>query len=530
MTPEIVINHFLKRGLPDSVIEVLYYLLLREIEKGYPALAFNQKYEDLGPQSKYHDGLWLVFKKLIPNVLDAGRGTLTAPLKDVAALTKEDFIALFDLSIPTRFYETRLASLRRRIGISQDGLSLARKSDEPGYVTEFTDKLRTLKDELKDLKPTPSLAESYKQATKYETFLRLPQFWHDLLNFNVSFDLPNRNRHCHILGAPGTGKTSLIKKLVYRDMQTDEAVIVMAPKGNLISTLARLPSNRTIWVNDWSQVGLNLLDLDPSLFVWVLESLLESEPTPRQKAFLLYCTDAVKNLAELKAFLKKKPPEEYKEVPASISWRLDLLLKQSPAIDSIFSRETNLDILDVMDSGKVLLLDTQALGEAGSSIVGRFIVALISLSIKKRRNKRLVYVYLDEFPQYITDHIAYMLDMAREANVCLILAHQTLAQLSPRLKASIHNTALKFAGKCNYDDSREMGREMSVDPDTLKNQPDFQFMLYGLNNPFPIKITWDEIDKLATSHANHFNAPQLRMVAEPEAQYTPDPGTGTSME
>jgi hypothetical protein len=505
VTPETVLKPLLKHfDIPPSVVNLLYLLLLREIQKDYPSLDYTPEFETdhEEPALRYAKGLIFIFERL-PKIYDVTEGKLSATLFNVSELTLDDATeVLYDLCTPVHQlrYEARRERYEQIIASSYD-----------------TFELRNAKDQLKKLKE-PKITP------------HLTQFWRDLLFFNVSFELPYRNEHCHILGAQGTGKTSLIKKLVYQDMQTDAAVIVMAPKGNLITTLAGLPSDRTIWVKDWSEVGLNLLDLDPSLFVWVLESLLESEPTSRQKAFLLYCTKHVKNLTELKAFLQKKPPDEFKDVPMSISWRLGLIPED---VEQIFSRPTNIDIRDVMDSGKVLLLDTKRLGEAGSPLIGRCIVALISLCIKKRKNKRFCYVYLDEFPQYVTDHVAYMLDMAREANVCLHLAHQTLAQLTPRLKASVHNSAIKFVSRCNASDAAEMGREIRVDAEVLQSQPRLQFMFYGLTKPFPIKINWDDVDRIATTYREHFRsphvehgAPLLLKAVEPEKKYTPDEKKG----
>ena len=497
-----------KYEIPDSVVRLLYLLLEREIQKGYPSLSYSpehDKAEDRHPAIRFAKGLDHIFSRLtrLPKIYDKSDSKFSTSIFTIGGFNQYDINYLYSLRTPVeryRYYREE-ARYKRQLAILEEGIHDNYSKEDKGWIRA---RLRETKQNLKDLK------EPGRDAY-------LTQFWSDLLYFNVSFDLPNRNRHCHILGVPGSGKTSLIKKLVYQDMQSDGAVIVMSPKGNLISTLSRVPCDRTIWIEDWSDVGLNLLDLDPALFVWVLESLLESDPSPRQKAYLLYATTKVKNLTELEAFLNTKPPEEYKDVPLSIKWRLDILLKGSPTVRDIFSRDTNLDILDVMDSGKVLLLDTQSLGEAGSSLVGRFIVALISLSIKKRKNKRPCYCYLDEFPQYITEHLEYMLDLAREANLGLHLAHQNLAQLSPRLKASVHNSALKWVGKVNYDDSREMGREMGVDPDTLKNQPDFQFMFYGFPKAFPIKINWYDVDNLATAHADHFT-PQQSMPKQTKVE------------
>lgn len=510
MTPEDVLRPFLKRfDVPETVVRLLYLLLQREIENGYQSLGSPVFDDPAEPGLRFTQGLIHIFSQL-PKIYDLDDSKFFAPIVSLAGLA-DDPSYFYSLRTPTEYFSYLKAQRNYKTEINhlQNVLDNRVSGQDVSYERWL---LRRAKENLKDLQPP--------DRTPY-----LTAFWIDLLNFNVSFDLPHRNEHCHILGAPGTGKTELIKKLVYQDMRAG-SVIVMAPKGNLISTLAKLPHD-SIWINDWSQVGLNLVELGTDLLIWVFEALLDTEPTPKQKAFL-YTASSVKTLTEFR--LKLKTPEPtYRETAEQIAWRLDLLLS-NPVIEGIFSRPTNIDIRKIMDEGKVLLLDTQSLGEIGSPFIGRFIVALIALATKTRQNKNPAYVYLDECPVYITEHIEQLLDMAREANVCLHLAHQTLAQLSPRLKASIHNTAIKFVSRCNYDDASEMAKQMNLSAEVLKNQPRLQFMLSAFKNPIPIKIIPGEIDRFATSHREHFISPHPVSTEIKSTDIPPDPGTGASME
>lgn len=311
---------------------------------------------------------------------------------------------------------------------------------------------------------------------------------------------PARFEHTHILGATGTGKTELLKQLIADDVETNASVIVMAPKGNLIRTLARmttLDADRLILIEPDAHVALNLFDLGPELLIYVFESLLESEPTPKQKAFLNQMK--VKNLAEFRAFLKKKHDNLYSKTAEEMQWRLDLLLS-NPLIEQMFSHpHTQVYMDEIMSAGKVLLIDTslKKLGEIGSSFFGRFFIALIALATERREPPlRPVYVYIDECATYLTDYLESLLDRAREAKVGLTLAHQSLAQLTPKLEASIHNTALKYVGRCNDHDSKRMGAEMGVPHETLKNQQPLSFYFSGRGYRTQVRITAGLLDEL----------------------------------
>src|SRR6185436_17420689 len=72
------------------------------------------------------------------------------------------------------------------------------QSQAKSLVREAKRDLQEAKQDLKTLKPPEP--EPYT-----------PDIFDWLLRFEVSFALPHRNEHCHILGAPGTGKTELIK-------------------------------------------------------------------------------------------------------------------------------------------------------------------------------------------------------------------------------------------------------------------------------------------------------------------------------
>ncbi|MCH8333191.1 hypothetical protein IIC65_04600, partial [Candidatus Sumerlaeota bacterium] len=63
-------------------------------------------------------------------------------------------------------------------------------------------------------------------------------------------------------------------------------------------------------------------------------------------------------------------------------------------------------------------------------------------------NKRMpTFVYIDEAADYFDRNIGLILSQARKFNVGMVLAHQYIGQLDPKLQEAFSaNTSIKFAG------------------------------------------------------------------------------------
>jgi hypothetical protein len=80
-----------------------------------------------------------------------------------------------------------------------------------------------------------------------------------------------------------------------------------------------------------------------------------------------------------------------------------------------------------------------------------------------------VSVYVDEAQEYFDDNIETILNQARKYRVGLTLAHQTLDQLSPRLRSALFaNTSFKCAGGVSAKDARALSDELHTTPDFIE--------------------------------------------------------------
>lgn len=573
MKPEEVVEYFLPSRLPNSVLELLYYLLLQEVEQDYPAIRYWKQYEWFEPETKYKEGLRLVFKNLYLLALDVDAGTLIAPIKDMAGLSKEDFITLADLRIPTRYVELEQQKAKTQ-------LEKVEWDKHYGYNSPLPGELQRLRDATRSTYcPIESMAERCKNKSRADTFWELPQFWQNLLNFNVSFNVPSRNEHAMVVGKTGSGKTSLLQKLIYQDIQTDAAVIVMTVKGDMIPTLAQLaciPDERLVLIDPQHPIALNLFDLgdEDESAIELISNIFadaDAEVTNKQSTplhhlikLLLQYRDSNGQRATIRTLrnllISKTLPSEFQPYTAQLSqsgkdffrdsfhrpeftpskeqlfWRMEGLLKNSFTERMFCQPESGISFHDIMEKGKVLLVlaDEGPLGKEGSQFVLRLMLALVTIAAKNRKDnhERPCYVYCDEISAYLTSNVGTILKRCREKNVSLSLASQDLNDLG-ELESTIRtNTSTKFVGRCEEGDAKKMAGTMLLDPQTLYTQPKLHFYLKidAFKHSIPIKVLPGGFkEKPRTIHREH-PAPPLPIPTHEPEQSTPDPGTGTSME
>ena len=141
----------------------------------------------------------------------------------------------------------------------------------------------------------------------------------------------------------------------------------------------------------------------------------------------------------------------------------------TPAFERMFAQKANkLDLFQALQDGKIVLINTakELLKDEGSQLFGRFFIALLAQAALERSTidedeRTPTFVYVDEAQEYFDDSIETILNQARKYRVGLTLAHQTLDQLSPRLRAAIHsNTSLKCVGGVSARDARALADEL----------------------------------------------------------------------
>lgn len=294
-----------------------------------------------------------------------------------------------------------------------------------------------------------------------------------------------RLRHMHIVGATGTGKSTLLKSMICQDIDLGNGVGVLDPHGDLIDEiLASIPRSRVqdvILVDPSDEefpLSFNMLHAHSAIEREILSSDLvagfrrnstswgdqmNSVFANAITAFLDSSTGGT--LADLRRFLIEKgfrdeflqtvsdPSIRYywqKEYPllkttsiGPILTRLDTFLRPR-IIRNMVCQSKGLGFGDVLDTKKIILvkLSQGMIGRENSYLLGTLFVSKIHQASFARQNsadRPDFFLYIDEFHQILTPSMEEMLSGGRKYHVGLVLAHQNLQQLQK------HDNALSGA-------------------------------------------------------------------------------------
>ena len=330
----------------------------------------------------------------------------------------------------------------------------------------------------------------------------------------VRLSAEQRTRHTHIIGASGTGKSTLLFNLIRQDIENGEGVAVLDPHGDLIDRiLGVMPPERIGDVvlvdpsDEHFSVGFNILsahsNLEKNLLASDLIAVFQRLSTSwgdqmnsvLQNAILAFLeNDRRGTIADLRRFLIEPPfrNEFLKSVKdaevvyywqksfphlsgnksiGSILTRLDTFLAQKPIRHMVSQPENRLDFAHIMDSGKILLakLPEGLLGRENSYLLGTLIVSKFQQIAMSRQAQQAAvrkdfWLYIDEFANFITPSMAEILSGARKYRLGLTLAHHELHQLqrNPEVASAVmSHPYTRIVFRVGDEDAKKLGEGFS---------------------------------------------------------------------
>lgn len=325
---------------------------------------------------------------------------------------------------------------------------------------------------------------------------------------DVLFARPDRSRHCYIVGATGTGKSTLLYNMIVQDIQNNKGVAVIDPHGDLyhqiLESIPRHRINDVILVDpsDFEHsVGINFLECEGpnrpvqmnfivnemikifdrlydmrvaggpmfeqymrNAMLLVMESnysvatLMDVPYVFEEKEFRKFLLDRCKNPI-IENFWKKQAEEaggetSLKNMAPYITCKLNQFTTNAILRPIIGQPKSTIDFREAIDTGKILLvnlskgllgeLDTQLLGML---VIGKIFTAAMGRTSIRAERRKPMFLYVDEFQNFTTDTVAHLLSEARKFGLYLTLANQNLAQLSTnRGKQNIMDAVLGNVG------------------------------------------------------------------------------------
>jgi hypothetical protein len=404
----------------------------------------------------------------------------------------------------------------------------------------------------------------------------------------------------HDLGAVAEGRASVVVIDSQSDLINNIAgLAVFAEGGELNDRLCLIDPTDVEW-----PVALNLFDVGQArfggysaldrerllngileLYDFVLGSLLDAGMTQKQTVIFRYLTRLLLQIPDATihtfrelleddgydryaAYIRKLEGsarsffdnefrgKQFAETRRQVLRRLYGIL-ENQTFERMFSHpKSKLDLFSEMNAGKVILINTakDLLKENGTEIFGRFFIAMIAQAAQERavlaRGSRMpTFVYVDEASDYFDRNIGIILSQARKNRVGMVLSHQYLGQLDPKLhEATAANTAIKFAGGVSAKDARALAGDLRADPAMIEGQERLSFAAYikgQTKRAVSIKVEAGQMEReprmtkaerqrlresMRQKYAVHYTEARVRSGVEDEPETTqPDVDTGEPM-
>ena len=300
----------------------------------------------------------------------------------------------------------------------------------------------------------------------------------------------DRRRHMYVIGKTGTGKSTLLERMAFQDIENGHGLAFIDPHGDSAEKLARaVPPERIqdlVYFNPSDlayPIGFNILENnDPDLrsviasgVVGVFHKLWKDSWGPRLENVLRHAVLSLLNSpnATLLAVLRLLLDEKYRlqiinserDPIIRLFWekqfagysdrfRVEVIepvqnkishFSTNPLVRNIIGQpRSGFNLRELMDQKKILIVNLAKgrIGEDVSSLLGALLITKIQLTALSRADipeaKRTdFYLYVDEFQNFATESFANILAEARKYRLNLILAHQYMEQLEETVQSAV---------------------------------------------------------------------------------------------
>jgi hypothetical protein len=300
----------------------------------------------------------------------------------------------------------------------------------------------------------------------------------------------DRRRHMYIIGKSGVGKSKLQELMIRQDVAYGQGLCIIDPHGELIDDILNfIPENRIedvciidpgdvnfpVSFNPLSQVDLTFKHQLTQGLIEVLKKQFGSNWTPRLEhvfrftvlALLDYPYATMRGMISLLTDrnYRQKVVEYIQDDMVKRFWAIEFAdwsekfdtdaiiplvnklgqFLSDPMLRNIFGQKENkIDIEKLMNEQKILLINLSKgkIGEENSSFFGSMFLTKIKQAGMARakldpKERNDFYLYVDEFQNIVTDTFENILSEARKYGLNLIVAHQYVAQLLPKVQQAV---------------------------------------------------------------------------------------------
>lgn len=325
----------------------------------------------------------------------------------------------------------------------------------------------------------------------------------------------DRRRHMYIIGKSGVGKSKLQELMIRQDIAYGHGVCIIDPHGELVEDILNfIPEERIedVCVIDPGDIDYPssfnpLANIDPTFKHQLTQGLIEvlrkqfgANWTPRLEHVFRFTVLALLDYphATMRGMISMLTDRNYRQKVVEYIeddmvkrfWAIEFAdwsekfdtdaiiplvnklgqFLSDPMLRNIFGQKQNkIDIEQLMNEQKILLINLSKgkIGEENSSFFGAMFLTKIKQAGMARaklepKDRHDFYLYVDEFQNIVTDTFENILSEARKYGINLIVAHQYVGQLLPKVQqAVLGNIGSIISFRVGGDDATKLKPEFA---------------------------------------------------------------------
>lgn len=333
-------------------------------------------------------------------------------------------------------------------------------------------------------------------------------------NGAVGIALPDRRYHMYLIGRTGTGKSTMLANMIIQDMAAGHGLVLIDPHGDLAQhVLAFVPPRRKndlvyfdpsdvefpIGLNVLERVGASERPLVAANLVSVFRKVFQDSWGPRME-YLLY--NALLALLEnpgstLLGLLKLLTDEQFRkriisnvtdpvvrhywieqfanfperllpEITSPVLNKIGAYLTHRSLRNILGQKRTAINFEQLVNRRGILIanLSKGRIGEDAANLLGSLLVTKLQFAAMARANipeveRSDVFLYVDEFHNFVTHSFADILAEARKYRLGLVLSHQFSEQVHEHIRAAIlGNCGTMVFFRIGPDDAKLFAKEV----------------------------------------------------------------------
>ena len=340
----------------------------------------------------------------------------------------------------------------------------------------------------------------------------------------LSLSTRARRQHISLIGATGTGKSTLLFNMMRDDQKHNRGFALLDPHGDLalavadatpksrmkdtiyfdpldthvvsynpltdISPLHRgtiaahvVSSFKHIWLNTW---GARLEYILTNSIRLLLDNHLTLTDIPRllvdddfRERLLNHCSDDYVRLFWTKEYAGYSDRLKAEAI-APIQNKAGVFAN-NPILRAVVGSNSTIDIPHIMNTGKILICNlSKQMGAEPSFLLGALLVtgfaqgAMARDDIKEEDRVDFT-LYVDEFQNYATESFSHILSEARKYRLNLVLANQFMHQVPEILRHSvIGNTGTLVVFRIGSIDAPLFSKELGIPERPLIDLPNYR--------------------------------------------------------